>query len=189
MMSASDQKPKAGGHQQFSALVKPLNNWCVFCSITCLLQTRGSVQTAHAGADRHQQHSVPVSVCCQPLARGQNGEKLFSSDSEEEKVFGYLNMRERRSEAFAAGWDLLWICCISDILFPDVSAGLPWSSDCTGSGGSFNMEFPLRASSRRSGGPGPYLRPHCAFSLLCTVIIFFLLFIQSVSCPPFVVRH
>lgn len=95
MMSASDQKPKAGGHQQFSASVKPLNNWCVFCSITCLLQTRGSFQTAHAGADRHQQHSVPVSVCCQPLARGQNGEKPFSSDSEEEKVFGYINMRER----------------------------------------------------------------------------------------------
>lgn len=39
-----------------------------------MFQTRSSLQTANAGADRHQQHSLPVPVRRQPLAGGPHGE-------------------------------------------------------------------------------------------------------------------
>lgn len=45
---------------------------------TLKFQTWSAVQTANVGADRHQQHGVPVSVCRQPLAGGPHGETSHS---------------------------------------------------------------------------------------------------------------
>lgn len=47
-------------------------------------QTWSSFQTADAGTDRHQQHSLPVSVRRQPLAGGPHGETSHSSASVDE---------------------------------------------------------------------------------------------------------
>lgn len=158
-----------GGRQQCQTWVKALKNSCVFCTIDCLLQARGSFQAAHVGADGHQQHGVPVSVGRQPLAGGPNGEKLFHEETRrlllitQSVVQESVSLIENKSEIEVSA-----VCCCS----PDVPAGLPRSSDRSHGGGRLNMEFPLRSSLWGSGGPRPHLRSHCAFPSLFGGLVF-----------------